>query len=660
MYRSQNFSRPVRSPRPDDVNQQQQQQQRFRTASGASFSPSLAESVSSVDELNSRMRASSFSHTSSPHPQGLPTPHTQPYATTPDGRPRHLSLSAGHHPRDAMQRSYSKDSFHSMHSTASSAYVSPTSVQPGPFSSQQQQQQHQHQYQSFAVASSGDESFNNTSEQLAPIPRSTPTRPRANSSVSQSSRRQSHSRRNSRWKSFFSFRSGKDGDEEDSAAEDDDDDDDRESEAWGREPPSPSASHVLFSSKHDTPGIVFSPPNAKNKVVVPLNQASDVDWDELHRRRVAEAETAAAHMREQEGGGAAADHEPEEDVGPHVEHLSTHASILLAGASPTSSQPPSPSPSGPPSPFGEHRPPSLYSNYSYYDLDATVRARSPRSPRPHMPPELGGTSAHALQQQQAQPKYDGSTGGTMAKTKRSMDLLRVPGASGGGGGQADEKKSLSHEDPMDCLHLGIEQHEKGTLERAAYYFERAATLNGGVGSGMLLWGLSLRHGWGVHADPARGFRWIQRAAESVVGDLSGIVSRGVLTEDEHEAATSAARHDLVLAIYELGMCFRQGWGIKKDRKLALMYFELAASLGDADAQQELGFCYLKGKGTKVDKMKAAKFFRLAEAQGIQQWYVPSLCREEEPPKDIIKLRCVFNTRSYRNSAWIHKSKHALY
>lgn len=69
------------------------------------------------------------------------------------------------------------------------------------------------------------------------------------------------------------------------------------------------------------------------------------------------------------------------------------------------------------------------------------------------------------------------------------------------------------------------------------------------------------------------------------------------------------------------MCHRQGWGVKKDRKVALSYFELAASLGDADAQQELAFCYLKGKGTKVDKMKAAKFFRLAEAQGIKQWYL---------------------------------------
>lgn len=590
-YRGHNFSRPMRSPRPDDP------QQRERTLSGSSIPPATPSSVTSTDELEQRMRANSFSDSPSRHSSSQ---NALRMSAGSDSRPKHLSASSNTPARNGIQRSSSKDSFHSMQSNASSAYISPTSVQPGGFRSLQQSLGH-HDPWSDSIAGE-------TSEELAAQePPPAQRRPRADSMASYSSRRQSQGKRNSRWKSFFSFRSGKDGDE-------DDDDDDvvdlegEETEDWSGEQPSPSTEHVLFRSKHDAPGIVFSPSsNNQDKVVVPLNQASDVNWEELHRRRIAEAEAAAARMRAEDDG-------PSQDI----EHLSMNASILMANSnssalshrssqrSAANSAPPSPTPSS------SGRPPSLYSDYSYYELDETGK-RSP-VPGPSNFNRRGDINP-------SQPRYDGSTGGTMAKTKRSMDLLRVPDSHMSSGKLVDPNKPLTHEDPMDCLMLGIEQHEKGSLERAAFFFERAATLHGGVGSGMLLWGLSLRHGWGVHADPQRGFRWIQRAAESVVGDLSGIVSRGVLTEDEHEAATSAARDDLVLAIYELGMCFRQGWGVKKDRKLALMYFELAASLGDADAQQELGFCYLKGKGTKVDKMKAAKFFRLAEAQGVHQWSV---------------------------------------
>ena len=41
------------------------------------------------------------------------------------------------------------------------------------------------------------------------------------------------------------------------------------------------------------------------------------------------------------------------------------------------------------------------------------------------------------------------------------------------------------------------------------------------------------------------------------------------------------------------------------------YFEVAARLGDSDAQQELGFCYANGKGCKKDKKEAAKWYRAA-------------------------------------------------
>jgi len=116
--------------------------------------------------------------------------------------------------------------------------------------------------------------------------------------------------------------------------------------------------------------------------------------------------------------------------------------------------------------------------------------------------------------------------------------------------------------------------------------------------------------------------YIQRAAESVVHELDRVITGQVqLTTQELEE--QSAKSELVLSIYELGQCFLRGWGTTKDKKMALKYFELAASLGDPDAQSELGFCYSTGRGCKKDLKKAAKYYRLAERQGMtsfgMQW-----------------------------------------
>jgi len=124
--------------------------------------------------------------------------------------------------------------------------------------------------------------------------------------------------------------------------------------------------------------------------------------------------------------------------------------------------------------------------------------------------------------------------------------------------------------------------------------------------GMLMWGLTLRHGWGVVKDEKRGFVWIRKAAEVAVSDLETAVDG---------ASAGAPQSELVLAIYEVGQCFSNGWGVGQDKKMAVSYFQVAARLGDSDAQQELGFCYANGKGCKKDKKEAAKWYRAAAEQG---------------------------------------------
>jgi hypothetical protein len=171
-------------------------------------------------------------------------------------------------------------------------------------------------------------------------------------------------------------------------------------------------------------------------------------------------------------------------------------------------------------------PTSLYSKFSYYELDSPSSSPSTDSLQvpasPHTPPQR-------------------------AASPRKPDPPR------------DNSKQLELADQL--LQEGIRHHEANRLRESAIAFERSARTPGGSGVGMLMWGLTLRHGWGCPKDETLGFSWLRRAAEAAVGDLER--ARAGLD-------LSAVRGELVLAIYEVGQCFFQGWGVKKDQKMAVV------------------------------------------------------------------------------------------
>ncbi|KAF8824042.1 hypothetical protein HHX47_DHR9000438 [Lentinula edodes] len=168
----------------------------------------------------------------------------------------------------------------------------------------------------------------------------------------------------------------------------------------------------------------------------------------------------------------------------------------------------------------------------------------------------------------------------------------------------DEAKSKADH----YLQLGIKHHEANRLQESAICFEKSAKEGGGCGVGMLMWGLTLRHGWGCKKDEKGGFVWVRRAAEGAVADLERARLSGG-TGDLAERGVVKA--ELVLAIYEVGQCFFHGWGVVKDQKMGVSYYRVAARLGDADAQNDLGFCLANGKGCKKDRKEAAKWYRAA-------------------------------------------------
>lgn len=158
----------------------------------------------------------------------------------------------------------------------------------------------------------------------------------------------------------------------------------------------------------------------------------------------------------------------------------------------------------------------------------------------------------------------------------------------------------------------VRLHEEGELEKATEMFGKLADPNGASNAlAQVLYGLSLRHGWGCIPDADRALTYLSYAASNSAAVESEALSSGAKTG-------GAAKGELVLAIFELGNCFRYGWGTAIDKAAARQYYETAANLGDVDAMSEVAWCYLEGFGGPKDKWKAAQYLRRAENKGKKE------------------------------------------
>lgn len=173
----------------------------------------------------------------------------------------------------------------------------------------------------------------------------------------------------------------------------------------------------------------------------------------------------------------------------------------------------------------------------------------------------------------------------------------------------------------DHVAKGIECHEKGSLNESTYHLRIAAKQN--HPTGMLLYALALRHGWGMRSNQTEGVRWLRKAVDSV--GLEMLENPDAPGASHAKQLQKAYRAQFALSIYELGVSHLNGWGIEQDKALALRCFEIASQWGDADAMAEAGFCYADGVGCKKDLKKAARYYRQAESKGMNMvgnsWYV---------------------------------------
>lgn len=281
----------------------------------------------------------------------------------------------------------------------------------------------------------------------------------------------------------------------------------------------------------------------------------------------------------------------------------------------------------------ENAPPRLddYSAKSENRLSGVLhfgRSRSSSSPNvPENLPDVNATAGVArTEDEEAQWEKRATLlakGNTISQTTTPNNEIADPMQ---GTNRAGKRVSVGNPSYEVNIQEAIRLHESGNLESSTAMFSKLADPNGPNNAlSQVLYGLALRHGWGCETDPSRAIQYLSYAACNSADVESLALGAGM-------KKGGVAKGELVLAMYELANCFRNGWGIKKDPVAAKQYYETAANLGDTDAMNEVAWCYLEGFGTKKDKFQAAQFLRLAETKGSKTLGNTWIWKDKYSPK----------------------------
>jgi TPR repeat protein len=204
-----------------------------------------------------------------------------------------------------------------------------------------------------------------------------------------------------------------------------------------------------------------------------------------------------------------------------------------------------------------------------------------------------------------------SRGESIHPPAEDMSQMNIAAADAPASRSSSRPRSISDAAGDENIQEAIRLHEAGDLTKAAEMFGRLAE-TGNVLS-QVLYGLSLRHGWGCQPDHTKAVTYLRAAASNSAAIEAEALRAGM-------KKGGAAKGELVLAIFELANCFRHGWGVEVDKVAARQYYETAANLGDTDAMNEAGWCYLEGFGGKKDKV-SERFLRSSHAASLLLRYV---------------------------------------
>lgn len=219
-------------------------------------------------------------------------------------------------------------------------------------------------------------------------------------------------------------------------------------------------------------------------------------------------------------------------------------------------------------------------------------------------PEVGGDGVARNEEDEARWEKRATMlveGSTILKSGNNTPSIEInnPINSGGSNGPGNVEQAPPAD---DRIQRAIRLHEETEYVESTKIFGELADPNGPNNAlSQVLYGLALRHGWGCEKNMEEAVRFLSMAASN-----SAEVERQALQAGMKKGG--AAKGELVIAIFELGNCFRNAWGVKKDPVAAKQYYETAANLGDTDAMDAVAWCYLEGFGTKKDKVRVHALF----------------------------------------------------
>ena len=125
----------------------------------------------------------------------------------------------------------------------------------------------------------------------------------------------------------------------------------------------------------------------------------------------------------------------------------------------------------------------------------------------------------------------------------------------------------------DHVAKGIELHEQGSLNESTYHLRIAARQH--HPTGMLLYALACRHGWGMRPNQREGVEWLRKAADYAISEIADDEGKTKVGKSVDIADQKTRKAQFALSIYELGVSHMNGWGIEQDKVLALRCFEIA-------------------------------------------------------------------------------------
>ncbi|KAM3077448.1 hypothetical protein ACMFMG_006791 [Clarireedia jacksonii] len=220
----------------------------------------------------------------------------------------------------------------------------------------------------------------------------------------------------------------------------------------------------------------------------------------------------------------------------------------------------------------------------------------------HVPSDLPEITVEAAMEDKARAEVQWEKRATILAQQNERSISR-PGssyASSNNGTSGGARRGISpgrgndgivaSRNTDEDLQEGIRLHESGQFEEATKIFARLADPNGDNHAlSQILYGLALRHGWGCQANPAEAVTYLSAAASNAAAIEELVLRTGSMKG-------GPAKGELVIAIFELANCFRNGWGVEKDPVAAVKYYQTAAELGDTDSMNEVAWCFLHGFG----------------------------------------------------------------